>query len=116
MAAITGEVVEVGPGVEFVEEAVYSVHADAPAGAVAATARKATRHAASTSTRDRPGSAYGYVDMGWAGRQADHALVPYADWSLLKVPDKDQAMEKILDLTMLSDIFPTGFHGASRRA
>src|SRR4029434_3023310 len=35
----------------------------------------------------------------------------YADWNLLKFPDKDQAMEKILDLTMLSDIFPTGFHG-----
>jgi glutathione-independent formaldehyde dehydrogenase len=29
----------------------------------------------------------------------------------LKFPDKDQALEKILDLTMLSDIFPTGFHG-----
>jgi glutathione-independent formaldehyde dehydrogenase len=38
-------------------------------------------------------------------------LVPYADWNLLRFPDKDQAMEKILDLTMLSDIFPTGFHG-----
>jgi glutathione-independent formaldehyde dehydrogenase len=38
--------------------------------------------------------------------------VPYADWNLLKFPDKDQAMEKILDLTMLSDIFPTGYHGA----
>ena len=38
-------------------------------------------------------------------------IVPYADWNLLKFPDKDQAMEKILDLTMLSDIFPTGFHG-----
>ena len=38
-------------------------------------------------------------------------LVPYADWNLLKFPDKDQAMEKILDLTMLSDIFPTGYHG-----
>jgi glutathione-independent formaldehyde dehydrogenase len=37
--------------------------------------------------------------------------VPYADWNLLKFPDKDQAMEKILDLTMLSDIFPTGYHG-----
>ncbi len=39
-------------------------------------------------------------------------MVPYADWNLLKFPDRDQAMEKILDLTMLSDIFPTGFHGA----
>ena len=37
--------------------------------------------------------------------------MPYADWNLLKFPDKDQAMEKILDLAMLSDIFPTGYHG-----
>ena len=49
---------------------------------------------------------------GWVGGQAEYVLVPYADWNLLKFPDKDQAMEKILDLTMLSDIFPTGFHGA----
>jgi threonine dehydrogenase-like Zn-dependent dehydrogenase len=61
---------------------------------------------------DRPGSAYGYVDMGgWVGGQAEYVLVPYADWNLLKFPDKDQALEKILDLAMLSDIFPTGFHG-----
>jgi glutathione-independent formaldehyde dehydrogenase len=39
-------------------------------------------------------------------------MVPYADWNVLKFPDRDQAMEKILDLTMLSDIFPTGYHGA----
>jgi glutathione-independent formaldehyde dehydrogenase len=38
-------------------------------------------------------------------------LVPYADFNLLKFPDRDQAMAKILDLTMLSDIFPTGYHG-----
>jgi glutathione-independent formaldehyde dehydrogenase len=59
---------------------------------------------------DRPGSAYGYVDMG--GRvdgQAEYVMVPYADWNLLNFPDKDQALEKILDPTMLSDIFPTGF-------
>ena len=49
---------------------------------------------------------------GWVGGQAEYVMVPYADWNLLKFPDKDQAMEKILDLTMLSDIFPTGFHGA----
>ena len=48
---------------------------------------------------------------GWVGGQAEYVMVPYADWNLLKFPDKDQAMEKILDLTMLSDIFPTGFHG-----
>src|SRR5437762_9702620 len=49
---------------------------------------------------------------GWVGGQAEYALVPYADWNLLKFPDRDQALEKILDLTMLSDIFPTGYHGA----
>ncbi len=61
----------------------------------------------------RPGAAYGYVDMGgWIGGQAEYVMVPYADFNLLKFPDRDQALEKILDLTMLSDIFPTGYHGA----
>lgn len=61
----------------------------------------------------RPGAAYGYVDMGgWVGGQAEYVMVPYADFNLLKFPDKDQAMSKIRDLTLLSDIFPTGFHGA----
>jgi len=50
---------------------------------------------------------------GWVGGQANYVLVPYADWNLLKFPDKDRAMEKIMDLAMLSDIFPTGFHGAT---
>ena len=38
--------------------------------------------------------------------------MPYADFNLLKFPDRDQALAKIRDLTMLSDILPTGFHGA----
>src|SRR5690625_880983 len=38
-------------------------------------------------------------------------MVPFADFNQLPFPDKDQAMEKIRDLTMLSDIFPTGYHG-----
>ena len=38
-------------------------------------------------------------------------MVPYADWNLLKFPDKDQALAKIRDLTCLSDILPTGYHG-----
>ena len=61
----------------------------------------------------RPGAAYGYVDMGgWVGGQAEYVMVPYADFNLLKFPDSDQAMAKIKDLTLLSDILPTGFHGA----
>jgi glutathione-independent formaldehyde dehydrogenase len=49
---------------------------------------------------------------GWVGGQAEYVMVPYADFNLLKFPDKDEAMEKIKDLTLLSDIFPTGYHGA----
>src|SRR6266508_4311889 len=61
----------------------------------------------------RAGAAYGYVDMGgWLGGQARYVTVPYADWNLLRFPDRDQAMDKIRDLAMLSDIFPTGYHGA----
>jgi glutathione-independent formaldehyde dehydrogenase len=61
----------------------------------------------------RAGAAYGYVDMGgWVGGQAEYVLIPYADFNLLRFPDRDAALEKILDLTMLSDIFPTGYHGA----
>jgi glutathione-independent formaldehyde dehydrogenase len=60
----------------------------------------------------RPGAAYGYVDMGgWVGGQAEYVLVPYADFNLIKFPNKEKAMAKIKDLTLLSDIFPTGFHG-----
>src|ERR1019366_3510087 len=49
---------------------------------------------------------------GWVGGQAEYVMVPYADFNLLKFPDKAQAMEKIRDLTCLSDILPTGYHGA----
>ena len=49
---------------------------------------------------------------GWIGGQARYVMVPYADFNLLKFPDRDRAMAKIRDLTMLSDILPTGFHGA----
>ena len=62
---------------------------------------------------ERAGGAYGYVDMG--GRiasQAEYFMVPYADFNLIKIPSRERALEKILDLTMLSDIFPTGYHGA----
>src|SRR5690349_8351312 len=34
-------------------------------------------------------------------------MAPYADFNLLKFPDKAQAMEKIRDPTCLSDILPT---------
>src|SRR5215471_16259727 len=61
----------------------------------------------------RAGAAYGYVDMGgWVGGQAEYVMVPYADFNLVRFPHKEKALAKIKDLTMLSDIFPTGYHGA----
>ncbi len=110
---ILGEVVEVGPGVEFIKVGdLCSVPFNIACGRCRNCKEGKTGICLNVNP-DRPGSAYGYVDMGgWVGGQAEYVLVPYADWNLLKFPDRDQAMEKILDLTMLSDIFPTGFHGA----
>ena len=110
---ITGEVVEVGPGVEFIKVGdLCSVPFNISCGRCRNCKERKTGICLNVNP-DRPGSAYGYVDMGgWVGGQANYVLVPYADWNLLKFPDKDKAMEKILDLAMLSDIFPTGFHGA----
>ena len=110
---ITGEVVEVGPGVEFVKVGdIVSVPFNIACGRCRNCKERKTGICLNVNP-DRPGSAYGYVDMGgWVGGQAEYVLVPYADWNLLVFPDRDQALEKIMDLTMLSDIFPTGFHGA----
>ena len=109
---ITGEVVETGPDVEFIKEGdLCSVPFNIACGRCRMCKEGKTGVCLNVNPA-RPGSAYGYVDMGgWVGGQAEYVMVPYADWNLLKFPDKDQAMEKILDLTMLSDIFPTGFHG-----
>ncbi|WP_432545539.1 formaldehyde dehydrogenase, glutathione-independent [Kineococcus sp. SYSU DK004] len=109
---ITGEIVEKGRDVEFLEVGdLVSVPFNIACGRCRNCKERKTGICLNVNP-DRPGSAYGYVDMGgWVGGQAEYVLVPYADFNCLKFPDKDQAMEKILDLTMLSDIFPTGFHG-----
>src|SRR3989440_8360681 len=57
----------------------------------------------------RPTAGYGYPMMGlyWGG-QAEYLRVPWADFNLLKLP---AGTEHENDFTMLSDIFPTGYHG-----
>lgn len=56
------------------------------------------------------GAAYGYAQMcPYPGGQAEYLRVPYADFNLLELPPGDD-FER--DFTMLSDIFPTGYHGA----
>src|SRR6266542_3793809 len=110
---ITGEIIEKGSDVEMVELGdLVTVPFNIACGRCR-NCREGKTGICLTVNPARPGAAYGYVDMGgWVGGQAEYVLVPYADFNLLKFPDKDQAMEKIKDLTCLSDIFPTGYHGA----
>src|ERR1700687_5145710 len=110
---ITGEVIEKGRDVEYLEIGdLVSVPFNVACGRCR-TCREGDTGVCLHVNGERAGGAYGYVDMGgWIGGQAKFVMVPYADFNLLKFPDKDQALAKILDLTMLSDILPTGFHGA----
>src|SRR3982750_3025646 len=110
---ITGEVIELGRDVEFIKQGdLVSVPFNIACGRCRNCKERNTGVCENVNP-DRAGAAYGYVDMGgWVGGQAEYVLVPYADFNCLKFPDKAQAMEKIKDLTLLSDIFPTGFHGA----
>jgi glutathione-independent formaldehyde dehydrogenase len=106
---ITGEVIEAGRDVEFIKVGdLVSVPFNIACGRCRNCKAGKTGICLSVNPA-RPGAAYGYVDMGgWVGGQAEYVMIPYADFNLLKFPDRDQAMEKIKDLTLLSDIFPTG--------
>lgn len=110
---ITGEVIETGRDVEYIKVGdIVSVPFNIACGRCRNCKEGKTGICLNVNPA-RPGAAYGYVDMGgWVGGQAEYVMVPYADFNLLKFPDRDQALEKIKDLTLLSDIFPTGYHGA----
>jgi glutathione-independent formaldehyde dehydrogenase len=110
---ITGEVIEKGSDVEFLNVGdLVTVPFNIACGRCR-NCREGRTGICLTVNPARPGAAYGYVDMGgWVGGQAEYVLVPYADFNLIKFPDKHKALAKIKDLTMLSDIFPTGYHGA----
>src|SRR5881398_2697486 len=110
---ITGEVIEAGRDVEFIKKGdIVSVPFNIACGRCR-NCKEGRTGICLTVNPARPGAAYGYVDMGgWVGGQAEYVLVPYADFNLLKFPNKEKAMAKISDLTLLSDIFPTGYHGA----
>jgi glutathione-independent formaldehyde dehydrogenase len=110
---ITGEVIEKGDDVEFINVGdLVSVPFNVACGRCRNCKERKTDVCLNVN-HTRAGGAYGYVDLGgWTGGQANYVMVPYADFNLLKFPDKDQAMAKILDLTCLTDILPTGYHGA----
>src|ERR1700716_1753283 len=110
---ITGEVIEKGHDVEYLQIGdLVSVPFNVACGRCR-TCREGHTDVCLNVNEKQAGGAYGYVDLGgWVGGQAEYVMVPYADFNLLRFPDKEQAKAKILDLTMLTDILPTGFHGA----
>jgi len=109
----TGEVIEIGSDVEYVKVGdIVSIPFNIACGRCRNCKARFTNLCLNTNPAGI-GGAYGFVGMGgWLGGQAEYMMVPYADFNLLRFPDRDQALEKIQDLTLLSDILPTGYHGA----
>jgi glutathione-independent formaldehyde dehydrogenase len=108
---ITGEVIETGRDVEFIKAGdLVSVPFNVACGRCRNCKERHTDICMNVNP-DAACGAYGFNLGGWQGGQAEFHMVPYADFNLLKFPDRDQAMDHIRDLTLLSDILPTGFHG-----
>jgi glutathione-independent formaldehyde dehydrogenase len=106
-----GVVEEVGPGVQQVKP---GDRVSVPFNIACGTCRNCQTGWWSFCTRVNPtegmdGAAYGYANMGpYDGGQAEFLRVPFADVNLLHLPP---GTEHENDFTMLSDIFPTGWHG-----
>jgi glutathione-independent formaldehyde dehydrogenase len=105
-----GIVAEVGPGVNRIK---VGDRVSVPFNLACGTCRNCNDGYTSACLRANPsgdpGAGYGYPKMGpyWGG-QAEMLRVPWADFNLLKLPEGE---DKESDFTMLSDIFPTGYHG-----
>ena len=87
---ITGEVIEAGHDVEFINVGdIVSVPFNIACGRCRNCKEGKTGICLQVNPA-RPGAAYGYVDMGgWVGGQAEYVMVPYADFNLLKLPERD---------------------------
>jgi len=106
-----GVVVEVGAGVERIR---VGDRVSVPFNIACGTCRNCNLGYTSACQRANPsgtpGAGYGYPKMGpYQGGQAELLRVPWADFNLLELP---QGTEHETDFAMLSDIFPTGYHGA----
>jgi glutathione-independent formaldehyde dehydrogenase len=108
----TGEVVEMGSHVERIKVGdIVSVPFNVACGTCRNCKERHTDVCLNANEELGYCGAYGFNLGGWQGGQAEYMMVPWADFQLLKFPDKEQAIEKIRDLTLLSDILPTGYHG-----
>ena len=113
---ITGEIIEKGRDVEFLNVGdLVSVPFNIACGRCRNCKEGRTGICLNVNP-SRPGAAFGYVDMGgWVGGQAEYVMCPYADFNLLKFPDRDQAMAKIRDLTLLVGYLPDRLSRRSNR-
>ncbi|MDP5181789.1 glutathione-independent formaldehyde dehydrogenase [Blastococcus sp. BMG 814] len=106
-----GVVEAVGEGVDRIQ---VGDRVSVPFNIACGTCRNCTQGWTSFCLRANPtegvdGAAYGYASMGpYDGGQAEYLRVPWADFNLLHLPAGDEHEN---DFTMLSDIFPTGWHG-----
>ena len=106
-----GIVSAVGPGVHTLT---VGDRVSVPFNIACGTCRNCTSKWSSFCTKMNPtpgmdGAAYGFAGMGpYDGGQAQFLRVPHADFNLLRLPP---GTEHENDFTMLSDIFPTGWHG-----
>lgn len=108
---VTGEVIELGRDVLFLKKGdIVSVPFNVACGRCCNCKAQRTEICKNVNEENDCG-AYGFNLGGWKGGQAEYHMVPYADFNLLKFPDKEKAMERIESLALLSDILPTGFHG-----
>src|SRR5665811_1190312 len=98
---ITGEIIGAGSDVEYLKVGdLVTVPFNVACGRCR-TCREQQTGVCLNVNPGRAGGAYGYVDMGgWVGGQAEYVLVPYADFNLIKFPNKERAMSKIRDLTL----------------
>jgi glutathione-independent formaldehyde dehydrogenase len=108
----TGIVEETGPGVSWIKP---GDRVSVPFNIACGTCRNCVAGWTSFCLRTNPtegvdGAAYGYAQMGpYQGGQAEYLRVPFADFNLLPLPPGEEFEQ---DFAMLSDIFPTGYHGA----
>lgn len=105
-----GVVEEVGPGVNRIK---VGDRVSVPFNLACGTCRNCNDGWTSACLRanpsGQPGAGYGYPMMGpYLGGQAELLRVPWADFNLLELPE---GTDNESDFTLLSDIFPTGYHG-----